>query len=298
MGEMKLREMLEEYREVYLPARNLSERTREEYTNDLQDLVQFLEKNGKKRVEDVGLLDLERYLAELDRRGYAGSTRKRKTVTIRSLFSFLYSSGYITSNIANRLIPPLAEKDLPRVLTEREYQRLLEACDNNKRDRAIIELLLQTGIRLSELTRLRISDVELPAGSIGDVKEMGNLHVQNKRGGGSRQLPLNDKVCRAIGEYLRFRPNSEDNVLFLNRFRNPLGQRGVQKLVKKHIDKANIHGASVHTLRQTFATHHVAKGTSLRIIQRALGYKDSRSTLIYVTLAQEMMERELQEHAL
>jgi site-specific recombinase XerD len=297
MGEITIREATEEYKEVYLPARNLAERTREEYTNDLVDLVEFLETTGIKRVGDVGLIDLERYLAELDRRGYAGSTRKRKAVVIRSLFAFLYVSGHITNNIANKLIPPLAENDLPRVLTQNEYHRLLKACGHNKRDGAIIELLLQTGIRLSELTRLSISDVELPSRNSGQTKEMGSLQILGKKGS-SRILPLNNKACKAIGDYLLVRPDSNSNILFLNRFKEPLGQRGVQKVVHKYLELAEIHGASVHTLRHTFGAHHIAKGTCPKTVQKVMGHKDERSTSIYSLLANELMNRELGEHAL
>jgi site-specific recombinase XerD len=297
MGEIAIAEAVEEYKKVYLPARNLAERTRKEYTNDLVDLLEFLEKIGVKRAGDAGLIHLERYLAELDRRGYTGSTRKRKTVVIRSLFSFLYAGGYITNNIAKKLIPPLAENDLPRVLTQKEYQRLLKACGGNKRDSAIIELLLQTGIRLSELTRLNISDIELPDRNNEQTREMGSLQILGKKGS-SRILPLNNKACNAIGDYLRVRPDADNNILFLNRFRKPLGQRGVQKVVQKYLELAEIHGASVHTLRHTFGAHHIAQGTSLKTVQKVMGHKDERSTSIYNLLANELMNKELGEHAL
>jgi site-specific recombinase XerD len=298
MGEITIREAIEEYKHVYLPARNLAERTREEYTNDLKDLVEFLETIGVKRAGDVGLIHLERYLAKLDHRGYAGSTRKRKTVVIRSLFSFLYDGGHITNNIAKRLIPPLAENDLPRVLTQREYQRLLKACSGNRRDSAIIELLLQTGIRLSELTRLNISDFELPDRNSEQTKEMGSLHIQSTKGRNGRILPLNNKASEAIWDYMRDRVDSDSNIIFLNKSGKPLGQRGIQKVVQKYLGRADIKGASVRSLRHTFGTHHVAKGTSLKTIQIAMGHKDPRSTSLYVSLAEEIARKELQENAL
>jgi site-specific recombinase XerD len=279
MGEITLREALEEYKKVYLPARNLADRTRIEYINDLVDLVEFLEKAGVRRAGDIGLIHLERYLAELDQRGYAGSTRKRKTVVIRSLFSFLYYGGYITNNIAKKLIPPLVENDLPRVLTQKEYLRLLKACGSNERDRAIIEILLQTGIRLSELTRLNISDVELPDESRGKAKEMGSIHIRAKKGS-NRILPLNNKACEAIGDYLRVRPDSDGNNLFLNRFRKSLGRRGVQKMIQKYLEGANIHGASVHSLRHTFGAHHAVKGISVDTLQNTDKPRITRSCFV------------------
>jgi integrase/recombinase XerC len=111
-------------------------------------------------------------------------------------------------------------------------------------------------------------------------------------------VALNYKACRALRAYLRIRPDIEDDRLFVSKFRKPLGPRAFQNIVKKYLDGARIKNASVHTLRHTFATHHVAKGTSLRTVQEALGHKDLRTTSAYVSLAREVMNRELQEHAL
>jgi site-specific recombinase XerD len=141
MGEMTLREALNEYQNVYMPSRNFAERTRVEYSNDLLDLILFLEKNGLKKVGDIELPDIERYLAELDKRGIAGTTRKRKIVSVRSFLQFLYQDGQISNNISNRIIPPLVDTKNPRYLTQREYTRLVEACAENPRDFAIIQLL-------------------------------------------------------------------------------------------------------------------------------------------------------------
>ena len=187
MQDLTLREALEAYQTVYMPSRNLAERTRQEYMNDLEDLVGFLGKLGLKRISQVDRRHLEAYQAELDRRGYAGSTRRRRTSSIRSLFDFLRRDGYTDSNIAERLIPPKAERKEPRVLSEREYKDLLRACAHQTRDAAIIELLLQTGVRLSELSRLTLSDIELAARIQGNPGTVGVLQVRG--GKGRRDLP-------------------------------------------------------------------------------------------------------------
>lgn len=97
---------------------------------------------------------------------------------------------------------------------------------------------------------------------------------------------------------MRVRPDADSNVLFLNRFSKPLGQRGVQKVVEKYLELAEIRGASVHTLRHTFAAHHIAKGTDRKTVQKVMGHKDERSTSIYTLLADQITNRELREHAL
>src|SRR6266508_5136878 len=114
MGEITLRKALDDYKTVYMPYRNFAERTRVEYFHDLEDMIQFVEQLGIKEVRGIGVPQLERYLAALDRRGIAGSTRKRKVVSIRSFLSFLYQDQYITANLAKRLIPPFIQAKSPR----------------------------------------------------------------------------------------------------------------------------------------------------------------------------------------
>ena len=295
---MTLREALEEYKSIYMPSRNLAERTRIEYVNDLLDLVNSLEEVGKQRVEDVSLRDLEWYLAQLDRKGIAGSTRKRKTISIRSLFSFLQGSGYVSYNVSQKLILPIVESRIPRFLSQTEYKRLLATCDQNARDTAIIEVLLQTGIRLSELTHLRLADIELPDDISGVEKGIGLLRVVGKHLRSERTIPLNHKVCKALMAYFDVRTEGDWEALFVNKWGKRLGSRGVQKLIQYYYQKAGIERAKVNTLRHTFGIQHVIKGTSLKTIQEVMGHKDSRTTQLYVVAAQEVMRKELQQHAL
>jgi integrase/recombinase XerD len=195
MGEMTLKEALEEYIGVYMAYRNFAERTRVEYSNDLSDLVRYLEKSGTMKVGGLRLGQIERYLAHLENRGFAGATRKRKTVTIRAFLKFLYQDGYIGNNMARQIIPPFVEQKTPSYLTEPEYNRLRKACAGNARDTAIIELLLQTGMKLSELTSLTIDDVELQS-------DGGTIRIRGRRGKGNRILPLNYKTCQVLSDYL------------------------------------------------------------------------------------------------
>lgn len=266
--------------------------------NDLHDLVQFLEKSGLKRIGQVDRRHLEAYQADLDRRGYGGSTRRRRTSSVRSLFDFLRRDAYTDNNVAQRLIPPKAEQKQPRVLSEREYKDLLRACAHQTRDAAIIEFLLQTGLRVPELSRLARRDIELPARLKRSPDTVGVLHVRQGKGGRERYAAANYKACRALKAYLKTRRDVEDNHLFVSKFRKPLGPRAFQNIVKKYLDEAGIEDASVHTLRHTFATHHVAKGTRPGTVQEALGHEDLNTTSVDVSLAREVMNKELQEHAL
>jgi integrase/recombinase XerD len=292
-----LQEALKSYELIYMPSRNFTRKTRLNYRTDVSDLVAFLEKTGRARLDEVSLRDLEAHLAELDRRGLAGTSRKRKTYAIKSFFRFLYDSGYLPQEISRRLIPPKTEQKEPRVLTKREYTALLRACAHHPRDSATIELLLQTGIRLSEIARLTLDDVELPGRISRDPDTVGRLHVIGK-GRKERWIPLNYKACRVLRTWLKVRPDVAHDALFVSKFEQPMGARSIQYVVKKYLTEAGIKGASVHTLRHTFATHHVAQGTSLRTVQEVLGHADLKTTSIYVQLAQEVVRKELQEHAL
>jgi len=297
MGEMKLQQALDEFKTVYLPARNYAFRTRKEYANDLRELVVFLGQLGISRVEDIALIHLERYLAYLDQKGYAGATRKRKTIAIRTFFGFLTQEGYITNDVSRRLNTPHAEYKLPRVLTRAEYQRLIDACAGYPRDTAIVVLLLQTGIRLSELVRLTSGDIELPEDNAAD-QNFGQLRVLGGGGRKDRIVPLNSKACQALRNYLKTQPENQLHHLFYNRDGSASGPRGIQKRLHKYFTQLEILGASVHTLRHTFGIHHAAKGTDIKTLQDVMGHSDVRNTEIYLSIAKELHWNDLEENAL
>jgi integrase/recombinase XerD len=280
-----------------MPAKNLSAHTRKNYLHDLEDLLQFLTDRGVTTLADVSLRHLQAYQAEMDKRGYASSTRNRKTQSIRILFQFLQVQGITEQNIAAKLIPPSIQKQEPRFLSEAEYQRLLRAASHHARDAAIIELFLQTGMRLSELAKLQLHDVEIPKRITMDVDNMGLVRIKRK-GGKTAAIPLNYKACKAVAAYLLVLPDVGESALFISQFRKPMSTRAIQHRLTKYLNEAGITGASVHTLRHTMATHHVARGTDLKTVQETLGHADLATTTIYVSLAKTAQRKALQEHAL
>ena len=286
------------YETEFLAARNLAVRSRREYLNDLKDLLVYLTNiSGVSDPGQVSRRHLDGYLADLDRRGYSGATRRRKVASIRSFFAFLQDTGMIQVSPALKLIPPERERMEPRVLSEAEYKRLLEAVRGDIRDQAIIELLLQTGLRLSEVARLHVNHVSLPTKISKDPGNVGSVTVLGK-GRKQRSVTLNYKACRAIKNYLAIREDVDDTHLFLTKFKKGIGPRGIEKMAEKYLKEAGIHNASVHTLRHTFATHTIKKGTKLEVVRQALGHESLETTSIYVHLAREMMDKELQENAL
>jgi site-specific recombinase XerD len=165
-----------------------------------------------------------------------------------------------------------------------------------KRDVALIELLLQTGLRLSEAAKLTTGSMELPS-KIAKDGVPGSVHVVGK-GRKDRTLTLNWKACRAIRDYLATRPNVESPALFVTKFRAGMSPRAIERTVAKHLKSASILNASVHTLRHTFATHHVKNGTNLNTVKDMLGHASLDTTTIYVNLAREVMDKEIQANAL
>jgi site-specific recombinase XerD len=295
--ELTFQKAIKHFESIYMASRNLSQRTRVEYRTDLNQLTEFLAKSGITKPADVGLYQLQAFLADLDVKRLTGVARRRKVASIRALFGFLLSSRFISQNPTRQLIPPQREYEEPRYLTRVEYQALLQACNQEPRDLALIELLLQTGLRLSELTRLSIHDIELPLYINRDPSNAGNLVVRG-RGRRERTLPLNYKACNALQAWLSIRPNVPSQTLFVTKFDEPMGPRAIQDIVTKYLKDAGIKGASVHSLRHTFGVHHAMKGTDLKTIQAALGHADERTTSIYLTMAKEAMKRQLQDHAL
>jgi site-specific recombinase XerD len=298
MGDITLRKALRDYKSIYMAYRNFADRTRVEYQNDLEDLIQFLERIGVKEVRGTGLPQLEQYLAELDHRGIASSTRKRKVVSIRSFLSYLYDDQYTTTNLAKRLIPPFADARSPRYLTKSEYERLLNASSNNPRDYALIQLLLQTGIKLSELTRLTVQDVELPSDISPNMNDVGYLHIAGVKSKKGRVIPLNSRACISLANYFNGRNVMPGIPLFTARFSQKLSPRGVEKILRKYMLRTSIRDASVQSLRHTFAIHHINSGADLKIIKEVMGYLDSRSVSIYTDIVKNGINKEVQEHAL
>jgi integrase/recombinase XerD len=292
-----------EYETVFLPARNLAPRSRMEYGRDIADVVGFLTSECHLSAPiDIDKHHLDLYLAELDRRAYRGETRRRRVVAIRSFCSFLVERGYVPLNPSDRLVHPVTEQREPRLLSKAEYQRLQLAAAQSPRssavrDAALIEVLLQTGIRLFEAATLLLSDIQLPQRISPEPDNVGSLRVFGK-GRKERTIAVNYKACKALKAYLAVRPVSADQHVFLTKYRTGMKRRAIQTMVEKYLSAANIYGASVHTLRHTFGTHMVKQGAKLPIVRDVMGHASTRRTELYVHLARAEQSEAVQTYAL
>lgn len=286
-----LKQGIDEYKDIYLAYRNYAERTRVEYSNDIEDLVEFLKGLKVTRASQVKLTHLIRYMAELDKRGLVGSTRKRKVISIKSFFGYLFLESYTSTNVAKQLIPPYVEERKPRYLTVHEYTRLLECAKGNARDYAIIQLMLQTGIRLSELTSLTINDIHVTDVTDEKGEKVRYINVMGNKRKKGRVIPLNPKAVSTLDDYLSIRKVSNSDNLFLNRDGQKMSGRGVEKTMDKYFKLVDINNASVNSLRHTFGIQHAVKGTSFKTIQKIMGHKDNRSTRVYLQLSKDVSDR-------
>lgn len=260
--------------------RRLSEHTARAYRNDLEGLAEFLSRAGLSLAEATYPM-LRRWLANLSTRGYAPATIARRSASIRSFYRFATRRGLVDGDPASRLLSPKVPKLLPAVLRPPDAVALVEAPTDEDawgaRDRAILELLYASGVRVSELCGLDLGDADVDRRR---VRVMG-------KGGKERDLPLGDLAADALVAYLVFRPSlplrsAGERALFLNHRGKRVGTRDVRALVEKYRAIAlGDRRASPHTLRHSFATHLMEGGADIRAVQELLGHANLAVTQRY-----------------
>lgn len=274
---------LERFTDYLSFERGLSPRTLDAYGRDTRRLEEFLATRGIRDPGATSPIDLREFTYHLRDQGLAPTSIRRTLSAVRTYFGFLLAEGLIDGDPSEQLEPPKTWRRLPDVLTRDEVERLLEAPDAGHRlywrDRAMLELAYASGVRVSELTGLKVRDVDL---------EDGFATVYGK-GSKERLVPVGGAAIRAITTYLReLRGRLEggrgkgEGVLFLNARGGPLTRMGVWKILRKHVERAGItRKVTPHTLRHTFATHLLEGGADLAAVQEMLGHADISTTQIY-----------------
>ena len=278
------------------------------YRNDLNQFVAFIGHGGADaapvgeadgstaalsaprivRWEELTDGHLTTYLLHLRSRDYASSTVARKTAAIKSFCHFLLDEGRMRADPAARMASPKVDKYTPRAITPQEVARLLEqpgkvgpatSRPEATRDRAMLETLYATGMRVSELVALDCDDVDLVAAAVRCAG----------RSGRSRTVPLRESAVRSIARYVEeARPAmgaGDDRALFLNHRGNRLTRQGFWLILKSYAQQAEIADITPHTLRHTFATHALRRGADLREVQQMLGHVSISTTQVYRRLA-------------
>jgi len=261
-----------------------SPHTIKNYSHDLEVFALFL---GDKDINSIDHLLLRRFLAELRSKNYAKRTIARKLASLRTFFKFMYREGHIKTNPITAVSTPKLDKRLPVVLDEGKVALLIETPRMDDpaglRDRAILETLYSTGIRVSELVGLDSNDVDHISGVI---KVLG-------KGNKERISPIGDRASAAIRQYegSKNEKNVRDkNAVFLNKSGRRLTDRSVRRIINKHIKAASINEhISPHSLRHSFATHLLDRGADLRSVQELLGHMNLSTTQIYTHVTMERL---------
>ena len=274
---------------VYLRAeKNYSKHTLTSYTHDLRQFYAFI---GEKEISRLDKNRLRAFLSELSGKGYSKRTVGRRLAALRTFFRFLVREGHLGKNPLSSLKNPKQEKKLPMVLEENEVVQLLEAPADDlagRRDKAMLEALYSTGMRVSELVNLDVDKIDF----IGGV-----CRVFGK-GSKERLCPIGDRALRSIRRYLEKRdesPKSGRKAVFLNHSPNQEGSRLTDRSVRRTLEKyinatSRRQKISPHTLRHSFATHLLNRGADLKSVQELLGHENLSTTQIYTHVSTQRLK--------
>lgn len=253
------------------------------YRRDLKKVIAFLRAKNLTKWVDVKEEDLKDYIASMGEQHFAAATISRNIASIKALFHFMAQEGIVKKDITDGLKAPKIEKKMPEILTMDEVIRLLEQPSGNShkeiRDKAMLELLYATGIRVTELITLKVSDVNLPMSFI----ICRDAHKE-------RVIPFGKAAKEALVRYLteareQMIEDKSSDILFCNFSGAPMSRQGFWKLIKFYAKKAGITAdITPHTLRHSFAAHLVENGADLRSVQEMLGHSDISTTQIYANM--------------
>lgn len=246
------------------------------YSKDIEQLVAFLADLGKKKVNEVEKLDIEAFLKKLASDGYTPKSLSRKINSIKTFYRFLKNQNYITFNPSAEITHPKYEVKPPRILSKMEYRALRDACRSDIRTYAIVELFLQTGIRIGELANLKLEDVK---------EEELVVRAQEKHP--DRVVPLNKAAKTAIDKWLTIRPKTSNSALFVTKTGRQLLIRNIRSTIDRYFKMAGITGVKVNDLRHTFIAHHLASGSPLTVLSKLVGHKRLATTEKYFNLVKD-----------
>ncbi len=260
-----------------------SENTEMSYKRDLAKVKNFMEEQGVVDVQKITVTNLNSYVLYLEKNNFKAATVSRNIASIKAFYHFMHKEGIVKEDISEALKAPKIEKKLPEIMSTEEVVRLLEqprgSSPKEIRDKAMLELLYATGIRVTELISLKVQDVNLQMGFI-------MCRDSNKE----RVIPFGTEARSALLRYLENARNmmvhgANSDILFANCSGQPMSRQGFWKLIKHYAKKAGITAdITPHTLRHSFAAHLVENGADLRSVQEMLGHSDISTTQVYANM--------------
>ena len=274
---------VQEYISYLHNVKHTSNNTEMSYKRDLLKVCHFMQERGINSASAVKEQDLKAYIHVLEEQKLAAATVSRNIASIKAFFLYLFSEGKIQNDAALCLKAPKIEKKMPEILTMGEVSALLEQANGDSpkeiRDKAMLELLYATGIRVTELISLKVSDVNLP------------MHfIMCRDPHKERMIPFGTQAHDALERYLggvraEMVEDKSSEILFANCSGKPMSRQGFWKLIKFYAKKAGITAdITPHTLRHSFAAHLVENGADLKSVQEMLGHSDISTTQIYANM--------------
>lgn len=286
---MAINNILMDYLHYLKVERGLSENTINSYGIDLKLFLEYLRENEIPSFKQVNKEVIVNYMQSEKNNNKANSSILRSVSSLRKFFQYLAQEKIIEKDPMLLIDTPKKKQHLPQVLTKEEVEKLLRSPNTGQvlglRDRAMLELMYATGLRISEIINLKLEDLHL---TMGTLQTLGKGHKE-------RIVPVGDEAIKWVNRYLEeTRPKllkqKRSNYLFLNFHGNNLTRQGVWKNLKAEVRKAGIQkNITPHTLRHSFATHILENGADLRIVQELLGHADISTTQIYTHLSNKQL---------
>jgi integrase/recombinase XerD len=285
-----MRLMLDEFLNYLSVERGLSANTITSYRTDLAHFIGYLDAKGIKDIAKAKRSDITDYMMGLKGKGISSNSISRALVAIKMFYKFLVQERFVKDDVAGVLESPKLIRPLPNVLSMQEVDKLLAAPDLKDwigiRDKAALELMYATGMRVSELVNLAVEGLNL---DVGFIKCKG-------KGDKERIVPIGRKAKEAVARYIeRVRPKllkkRQDSHLFLSRLGKRVSRQSFWKMIKRSAKAARIKKEiTPHTLRHSFATHLLERGADLRVVQEMLGHSDIATTQIYTHINKERLK--------
>jgi len=274
MSNLSLKEALNSFTDT-LNKKGKSINTIVAYKGDINQLIIFLGKKQITNVESIGLKEIEDFKKDLTENGYTAKSVSRKLNSIKNFFSFLKDEGKITLDPSTEVKHPKYENDIPKILKPIEYRSLRDACRNDIRATAIVELMLQAGLRIKEIESLKIDD----------IKE-NEIVIESYESHSQREVPLNNSAKSALKRYLdEIRAdNSKNKNVFITKTGRVLLARNIRSLLNRYFNKADIKGIKVNDLRNTFIVFQLKAGVPLDVVSQVVGHKRISTTEKYLEL--------------
>jgi integrase/recombinase XerD len=259
----------------YLESNGKAHATVIAYSKDIEQLIDFVAKQAVDNAEAVTAQHIDDFKELLKTQRYTGKSISRKINSIKAYFRYLVSESKLDENPAEAVIHPKYEQSPPRILTRVEYRALRDACRGDARMSAIVEILLQTGMRISELAALQLADVNFDRNVIF-------IQAQNSRS--ERKVPMNKAGKTSVMQYLQVRPRAREKTVFLTKTCRPFLVRNIRTAIDRYFRLAGIKEAKVNDLRHTFIVEQLRAGTPLVYVSQLVGHKRITTTEKYLKL--------------